>query len=93
MDVKGLVIVLAGSRPQRLRSAGLINRRVFLELGENDLPVFSLEGAAHWVIDQRQQDDGAQGKEQGIPEAQANGEIAEKVIQHEVHRRVKRPAT
>ncbi len=64
MDVKGLVIVLAGARPQRLRSAGLINRRVFLELGENDLPVLSLEGAAHRVIDQRQQDDGAQGKDQ-----------------------------
>ena len=65
---------------QRRGAAGLIEGGIFLEPGANDFLVLALQGAAHQIIDQRQQDGGAQGKDQGVPEAEAKGEIAEEVI-------------
>ena len=84
LDVIGFVIgggiFLPGARLQGPGAAGLIDGGVFLEPGENDFLVFALEGAAHQIIEQGQKDGGAQGKDQGIPEAEAKGEIAEELI-------------
>ena len=84
IDVKGFVVggivFLGGARAQGRCAAGLIEGGVFLELGEDDFLVLALEGGAHQIINQSQQDGGAEGEDQRVPEAEAEGEIAEELI-------------
>jgi hypothetical protein len=77
----GALIILAvddgleGGQP-----AGGIGGGVFLDLGVEHFEVFATDGLGEEIIGEGKEGDGAEGEDEGVPEAEADADAAERVF-------------